>query len=128
MFKLSRAGEYALRGLIYIAGQKGGDTVGINCIARKQNIPEAFLVKVFGKLTTCGIIRSKRGKRGGFVLCRPPEDISLYDVLTAVEGDIQFNDCVFCENSKTCKISRVWTAARDGMLGVLKKKNVRDLV
>ena len=128
MFKLSRAGEYALRGLIYIAGRKGGDTVGIREIARKQNIPEAFLVKVFNKLVLCGIVRSKRGNRGGFVLCRQPDNISLFDVITAVEGNIQLNDCMFCGNSGVCKVRHVWEDAREGMFNVLKKKNVKELV
>ncbi len=128
MFKLSRAGEYALRGVVYIASKKGGDIVHVRKIAESQNVPEYFLTKVFSRLTRNGIIHSIRGNKGGFRLSRPPKKISVYDILTAVEGPLNFNDCFICKNSRKCKLKPVWDESMKKMLEVLKKHKIADVV
>ena len=128
MFKLSRAGEYALRGVVYIASRKGGDAIHIREISVAQDVSEYFLVKVFSRLVHNGIIHSIRGNKGGFRLSKPPGKISVYDILTAVEGPINFNDCFICKNSRKCKVKPVWDEAKKKMLEVLKKHKIADVV
>lgn len=127
MFKLSRAAEYAVRGVVYIASQKGDGAVHVKDIAKNQEVPEYFLVKVFSRLVRSGLIRSIRGNKGGFKLARPAKEISVYDIITAVEGPVELNDCIICKNSKKCKVKPVWTEAKSKMVGVLEAHKIADI-
>ncbi len=127
MFKLSRAGEYALRGVVYIASKNVDDAVHVAEIAKCQNVPEYFLVKVFSRLVRNGIIHSIRGNKGGFRLSKKPENISVYDIITAVEGPLNLNDCFICKNSSKCKMKPVWDEAKEKMMEVLKQHNIADV-
>ena len=128
MFKLSRAAEYAVRGVVYIAGKEGGEVVHIREISEKQDVPEYFLVKVFSRLARNGIVYSVRGNRGGFKLAKPPGKISLFDILSAVEGPINLNDCLVCKNRRKCSVKPVWDRVKDDMVKVLKKSKIADMV
>ena len=64
-----------------------GELAQIEHLARTEAVPASFLAQILGKLRTHGLIVSRRGNQGGFTLARPPEEISLYDILIAVEGE-----------------------------------------
>ena len=127
MFKLSRAAEYAIRGVVHMASQEGAVPVHIKDIAREQEVPEYFLVKVFSRLVRAGIIVSIRGNKGGFRLSRHPNKISVYDIITAVEGPVDFNDCFICKNSMKCRVKPVWDEAKSRMLDVLKQHKIGEV-
>lgn len=63
-----------------------GELAQIEQLAKTEAVPSSFLAQILGKLRTHGLIVSRRGNQGGFTLARPPEEISLYDILMAVEG------------------------------------------
>jgi Rrf2 family protein len=84
--KLTHATVYALHALAYLAKQEGDRPIASHLIARAQGIPELFLLKVLKQLTLSGVLRSLRGPNGGYCLARKPKDISLLDVVEAVEG------------------------------------------
>ncbi len=84
--KLTSKGRYAVRALLDIAYHGGGGTAQARDVARRQNIPARFLDQIFQDLRRAGLVRSKRGPKGGFTLARAPEEISLGDALRAVEG------------------------------------------
>lgn len=128
MFKLSRAGEYAIRGVVYIASKKPGKIVHIREIEKARNISGYFLVKVFNKLLSRGILQSVRGSRGGFRLGKPLNKISVLDIITAIEGPVNYNDCFICDNAGKCKMKGVWEEAKNKMIKVLESKKLSDIV
>jgi Rrf2 family protein len=78
--------EYAFHSLFFLAGLPKGRTVGIKDIARLNGLAEPYLSKIFSRLRRGGIVRSVPGAKGGYELARPPESISFWDVVEAVEG------------------------------------------
>ena len=81
---LTRASEYALLSLDTI--RKSDKPVGAELLANKLNIPKSFLAKIMQSLAKEGILESKKGAHGGFLLAREPGDITLYNVILAAEG------------------------------------------
>lgn len=86
--------EYAFHSLFYMVEIAAGKTVGIRQLAELNKITETYLSKVFAKLRKSGIVRSIPGVNGGYELARPPEDISFWDVIEAIEGPSFFFQCV----------------------------------
>jgi Rrf2 family protein len=87
--KLSRASSYALSGLIHLARTKGDESVASHVVARACGIPERFLLKVLGPLVKARLLRSVKGPHGGYTLGKPARDITLLEVIEAVDGPIQ---------------------------------------
>jgi Rrf2 family transcriptional regulator, iron-sulfur cluster assembly transcription factor len=84
--RLSRQVQYALCGIFDLAYNGAGGPVRVRSIGNRQQIPYRFLEQIFQRLRKAGIVRGKRGPGGGYVLCRPPDQISLREVCEAVEG------------------------------------------
>ena len=85
--KISVKIDYACRVMAELARLHGsGELAQIDQLAKTEAVPASFLAQILGKLRTHGLIVSRRGNQGGFTLARPPEEISLYDILMAVEG------------------------------------------
>jgi Rrf2 family protein len=87
--KLTRASSYALHALAYMATQKKDQTTASHIIAEKRHIPERFLLKVLKPLVAAHVLTSVKGPNGGYRLARPASDISVLEVLEAVEGPIR---------------------------------------
>lgn len=92
--QITRAGEYAVIGLLYLARQPQGRKVMIEEISQAEGIPQSFLAKIFQSLVHAGLVESHRGVGGGFSLARPPAAISLLDIFRAVEGVFALQKCV----------------------------------
>ena len=86
--------EYAFHSLFYMVEIPQGKTIGIRQLAELNKITETYLSKVFAKLRKAGIVRSIPGVNGGYELARPPEDISFWNVIEAIEGPSFFFQCV----------------------------------
>jgi Rrf2 family protein len=84
--KLSSKGRYGVQAVFDLAYHKDGKAAQIRDICARQGIPSRFLEQVFRDLKRAGLVRSKRGPRGGYELARPPEAVRLGDVLRAIEG------------------------------------------
>jgi Rrf2 family protein len=130
--KLTRGGEYGIRGVLYLAQQDNGKISMLSAIAKAQDVPPRFLAKIFQALAKAGIVRSHRGAKGGFSLARPAAEITIKDVIEAIEGPIYLNVCLVapgeCSRDKICPMHRVWEEAQDKMMGVLGQANFADLV
>lgn len=87
--RLTRASSYALHAVVYMAGQKREFPTASHIIAQKRGMPERFLLKVLKPLVSAGVLRSVKGPNGGYRLARPANDISLLEVLEAVDGPIR---------------------------------------
>ena len=83
----------------------------------------SFLAKIFQSLAKAGLVESTRGAAGGVALGRPANEISLRDIVEAVEGPMALNDCLLsddpCENAEDCPVAPVWREAQDRLLTVL---------
>lgn len=87
--QLSRRVQYALYGMFDLAYNGAGEPVHVRRIGERQRIPEAFLEQIFQHLRRAGLVAGKRGPGGGFVLARPAAEISLREVIEALEGPIR---------------------------------------
>lgn len=110
--RLSRESEYALEGLRVLAVRPAGTTLLLQEIADAGRLPERFLAKIFQKLTRQQIAESHRGAVRGYSLARPPEAITMREVLEAIEGPGLFERCAFwpsrCSSQSPCVIHRQW--------------------
>jgi len=130
--QITRASEYAIRAILYMAHQPYREVVLKKDICRSQDITPAFLTKIFQPLIKCGIIGSQRGVGGGFFLARRPEEISLLDVIRAQEGDILLNTCLespgSCSRDQVCPVHGTWAELRQTLLQSLSGKTFADLL
>jgi Rrf2 family transcriptional regulator, iron-sulfur cluster assembly transcription factor len=101
--QVTRAGEYAIIGLVYLARQPKGRTVMVEEISDAEKIPGSFLAKIFQVLSKGKLVVSHRGAGGGFSLARSPEDINLLQILNCVEREFALQKCVTDEPS--CVVS-----------------------
>ena len=113
--KLSTKGRYGLRAMVDIAGNGGERAVSISSIAQRQNLSESYLEQLMSLLRKAGIIESVRGAGGGYRLARPPQSISVGEVLRALEGDLNPVECSAllgagepCAAEDTCVTKYVW--------------------
>lgn len=109
--RLSPAAELAIRGLLTLTECCADGPVTLETICRKRKLPKQYLTKIFGTLGRAGLVRPVRGKKGGYKLGRPPEKITILDVIQAVEGPIVLNYCQYtpsqCDQSG-CPLNAVW--------------------
>lgn len=86
--KLSRSTEYALTALDYMVHHAPGEPITARTIAQHQRVPLGYLLKIMQQLVRANILLSSRGPQGGFTLARPPGDITLLEIIQAIEGPI----------------------------------------
>lgn len=113
--KISYKGDYALKTLLELALNYNKGVVPINDLAKKGDIPDKFLEQVLLTLKKGGFVDSKRGINGGYFLARPPEDITLGEVIRFIEGPIEPVTCVGknnydeCKDFKSCVFRDIWS-------------------
>lgn len=129
---ITRATEYAIRAVLYLAKQPAGDVVLKKDICKTQDITPAFLTKIFQPLIKAGIVGSQRGVGGGFYLAKNPEEISLLDIVQAQEGKLLFNYCLeeagTCDRDKTCPVHDAWGRVRTQVTTALEGVTFDELV
>ena len=112
MIGIGRHTDYAARIVLHLATLEDGARASIAAIAEKRLLPQAFVRRIVGKLVAAGIVATVRGARGGLRLARPAAEISLLDVVRALEGGIVLNRCVdtprACPLSSLCPVQREW--------------------
>ena len=120
---ITRATEYAIRAVLYLAKQPPGEIVLKKDICRTQDITPAFLTKILQPLIKAGIVGSQRGVGGGFYLAREPAEITLLDIVEAEEGPVYLNQCLIeegsCERDLFCPAHGAWRHIRGEMTRIL---------
>jgi Rrf2 family protein len=135
--KLSVRGEYALRALIVLGLDYLADdsVVRIQEVSERQNIPKRFLEQILNDLKSAGLVESKRGVAGGYRLRRPPDKITLAEVIRHVEGPLAPVSCVSerfyekcsCPDESKCGIRSVMKEVRDAIVEILENVTLGQL-
>jgi Rrf2 family protein len=128
--QITRETDYAIRCVDYLSDKWGSVTM-VDEISKGKCVPKSFLAKILQKLTKASIVKSYRGVKGGFELARPPKDITLLDVIEAIQGPVAMNVCALdeamCGFSSSCAIHPVWIEIRREIERILKKNNFAKL-
>jgi len=131
MMGLTRKGEYAIRGMIFLARQPAGRLALVGEVAAAVQAPPSFLAKIFQDFARCGLVQSSRGSRGGFALGRSPEEITLREVVEIAEGPILPNRCLLddqlCRQTGTCRVHEVWRRIQRQMVASLEAVTLAEL-
>jgi len=122
---ITRATEYAIRAVLFLAKQPRGEVVFKKDICRTQNITPAFLTKIFQPLIKAGIVGSQRGVGGGFFLLKNPDEVTLLEVIQAQEGPLYLNQCLTqegaCERDVFCPVHGAWREIRAELTSTLSR-------
>jgi len=130
--QITHQADYATRAILYLAQQGKDQHIATGKIAREQKIPPSFLAKIVSQLSIAGILNTSRGAHGGIWLARDPDDITLLDVVEAIDGPIRLNVCSTsegeCSLEESCLIHPVWCEAQDQLVAKLKNTNFTQLI
>ena len=130
--RISTSTEYALHSLLYMAVHHDHRIILVSEIGKAQNIPISYLAKVFRTLAKAGVIRSYRGSKGGYSLGKSPEQITMRDVVEALEGNTPIFQSLGerrgCKAGEECLIRETFQSAHNKMYEELEKVTLKDIV
>lgn len=113
---ISQGAQYAISAIITLAKQPKGATVSAAALAKPLNCPAAYLSQLLAKLKPAGIVKSKRGMNGGVYLARVPGQITLIEVIDAIDGTDFFKQCFLgiegCGHIEPCPFHEFWSRER----------------
>jgi Rrf2 family protein len=123
--QITRQADYAVRAVLYLARLGSEQRAATSQIAQEQRIPPSFLAKIVSQLSVAGLLQTSRGARGGVSLAKPPEQISLLEVVEAIDGPIMLNECVSdgggaCTFSDDCPMRPIWCEVQMELVSRLK--------
>ncbi len=128
---VTRKTDYAVRCILYLA-QAREQVANVTEVSSKMHIPKTFLAKIFQKLAKAGLVESIRGMNGGFRLAKGPDEISLMDIMEAIQGPLCINICAVdsrkCRRSSTCAVHPFWVELRKDMDRRLREQTVARLL
>jgi Rrf2 family protein len=130
--KLSTRVRYAVRAVIDLGVHSQGKLVLLKDIAKRQEVSIKYLENIFASLRNAGIVKGIRGAKGGYTLTRNPAEITIYDIVFAMQGFISpigcaDNSCA-CSRAETCDSRPIWVEVTNAITGVLKGYNLADLI
>jgi len=130
--QITRQSEYAIRTMLELAQAPAGDLLSTKYISEQQDIPEDFLKKTVKLLAMADLVITQRGNNGGVRLAKSAAEITLADIIAAVEGPIILNHCLSpgydCPNQPTCPVSRNLARAQQALLNELRKESLADML
>jgi Rrf2 family protein len=123
--QITRQADYAIRAVRYLAKQGPNERAATSTVAQEMKIPPSFLAKIISQLSIAGLLHTSRGARGGVTLAREAKDISLLDVVEAIDGPILLNECVGdpadCVFSDDCLVHPIWVEAQETLVKKLRE-------
>lgn len=131
---LSQKCQYAVRAVLELAKQYGHGPVAISQIAANQAIPQRFLENILNDLKPTGLIESRRGIQGGYLLARDPATITVGEVIRVVDGPLDPVKCIgerntpCCPLKNTCSLIDLWSRAKAAVEAVYDGASFQDLV
>lgn len=122
--QITRQADYALRAVIYLSRLAPEERAATSQIAQEQKIPPSFLAKIVSQLSVAGLLQTSRGARGGVSLAKAPDEITVLDVVEAIDGPILLNECVACGGvcafGDSCPMKPVWCNTQSELVDRLK--------
>ncbi|MDZ7837937.1 MAG: Rrf2 family transcriptional regulator [Actinomycetota bacterium] len=132
MFKLSTRGRYGTRVMLELALNYGRGFMLLKAIAKNQEISAGYLEQIVPSLKTAGLIHSSRGAHGGYVLSRPPDQITLREIIVALEGPIVLVECIkapqICNRYNYCSSRDLWNELGQKIEETLESKTLQDMI
>ena len=135
---ISQKAKYALRALVALAkAERPGETLFISDIAEQQHIPKKFLEQILLDLKHHGIVVSRRGKTGGYLLLKKPSEVTFGEILRIIDGPIAplpclsrmaYRRCEDCQGEENCEVRRVFARVADGTRAVLDNTTIADCI
>jgi Rrf2 family protein len=130
--ELTKRADYAIRTVLDLARARENERRSVRQLAVDQRIPARFLPQVMGDLVRAGLVEGTVGRKGGYRLSKPSTDVSLLDVVEAVEGDSRRRVCVLrggpCAPAGVCDVHSVFAAAQDDVLQRLGTMTVAEAI
>ena len=129
--EISRRTDYGVRVIVDLAALPKGSRASTSEIADRQNIPAPFLAKIISQLSLSGLVSTYRGSGGGVSLARPASEISLLEVIEALDGPLRLNRCAIepqaCPRTGQCPVHPVWAQAQTDLTSLLSSTTFDDL-
>jgi Rrf2 family protein len=123
--QITRQADYAIRAVRYLAKNSSEDRISTAKVAKEMKIPASFLAKIISQLSIAGLLHTSRGARGGVSLAREARDISVLDVVEAIDGPILLNECVGsnkpCNFEEDCLVHPIWLEVQQSLVKRLKE-------
>jgi len=130
--QITRQADYAVRAVLYLARLGLSERAATSQVAQEQHIPPSFLAKIISQLSIAGLLHTSRGARGGVTLAREPKDITLLEVIEAIDGPIMLNECAgdsgSCTFDEKCPLRPVWCEAQRDLVTRLKATSFAQLI
>jgi Rrf2 family protein len=134
---LTAKGKYGLKALVHLSSLAAGETAQAIDIAEANNIPKKFLDAILGELRNAGIVHSKKGPGGGYMLARPPGEIKLGYVIRTLDGPLApiacasrtaYQPCEDCADVNACAVRLTMVKVRDAMSDILDRLTLADML
>ncbi len=130
--QITRQADYALRAMHYLSKLEPNQRAATSQIAEEQRIPPSFLAKIISQLSIAGLIHTSRGAHGGVTLARDADEITILEVVEAIDGPIALNECTHskdgCPFGEDCPIRSLWCEAQDELVAKLRATTFGSLV
>jgi Rrf2 family protein len=130
--QITRQADYAIRAVLFLSRLAPNQRAATSAVALEQRIPPSFLAKIISQLSIAGLLHTSRGARGGVSLARDAKEISLLDVVEAIDGPILLNECVLnssaCTFSQDCRLRPTWCDAQANLVKRLKITNFENIL
>ena len=129
--QITRQADYAVRAIMFLSRLNLHEKASTKLIAETQKIPLSFLAKIIAQLSVAGIITTMRGAKGGVCLSRRPGEISVLEVVEAIDGPILLNQCVVSDHEcqiENCAMRKIWIRSQKYLVNELKKTNFQLLI
>jgi Rrf2 family protein len=130
--QITRQADYALQAMLYLARHNSDKNAATSAIAKSQHIPPSFLAKIISQLSIAGLIKTSRGAKGGVAMARDPENISLLEVVEAIDGPIALNQCTGkvtdCIMGDECPLRPLWCETQLELVNKLRATNFAQFV
>lgn len=132
MFRLSQSVGYAIQALTALGDQQGETSGLVREVATRSGVPAPYLAKLFKRLVDAGILESKRGAKGGTKLARSAEEISLFEVSDAIDGQEWTTSCMLgqavCSDERGCPLHGFWKQERRRVEERLRQTTLAEVI
>ena len=129
--QITRQADYAIRAVLFLSRLGPNQRAATSAVALEQRIPPSFLAKIISQLSIAGLLHTSRGARGGVTLAREAGEISMLDVVEAIDGPILLNECVGdpanCTFSDDCMVHPIWVEVQETLVKRLRETRFDQL-